>query len=186
VIGAKMFTFFAFCFVVGTFLSGIMEGQTAFAVTKTTVSASATATTISVLSTADFLNMDDIYWENESVRYISKTATQFLNVQRGRNGTEAVTHEAGAKVKNESSNVINSVLGYNVATTAATYGSFSAVVGLGWNLIRSIPRMIAWDYRYLDGQLQIIKYVLLWPISAGFVFALGMMFLTTVMSIFRR
>lgn len=163
-----------------------MEGQTAFAVTKTTVAVTANATTINVLSTTDFLDLDDIYVESEKVRYTSKTATQFNVSQRGLDGTEAVLHAAGVKVKNESSNVINSVLGYNVASTAATYGSFSAIVGLGWNLIRAIPRMIAWDYRYLDGQMQIVKYLILWPISAGFVFALGMMFVNTAMSIFRR
>ena len=185
-VGMKAFTFFAFCLICGTFLSGVMEGQTAFAVTKTTIAAAANATSISVLSTTDFLDMDDIYWESEKVRYTSKTATQFNVSQRGLDGTEAVIHAAGVKVKNETTNVINSLLGYNVATTAATYGSFSAIVGLGWNLLGSIPRMIAWDYRYLDGQMQIIKYLILWPISAGFVFALAMMFVNTVMSIFRR
>ena len=163
-----------------------MEGQTAFAVTQTTAIATANATTINVLSTTDFLDMDDIYVESEKVRYFSKTATQFQNVQRGLDSTEAVAHSAGVKVKNETTNVANSLLGYNVATTAATYGSFNAMVGLGWNLIKAIPRMIAWDYRYLDGQMQIIKYLILWPISAGFVFALAMMFVNTVMSIFRR
>ena len=163
-----------------------MEGQTAFAVTKTTTSISANATTLYVLSTTDFLDMDDIYVESEKVRYTSKTATQFNISQRGLDGTEAAAHEAGVKVKNETTNIANSLLGYNVATTAATYGSFNAMVGLGWNLLKSIPKMIAWDYRYLDGQMQIIKYLILWPISAGFVFALTMMFVSTAMSIFRR
>jgi len=185
-VGMKAFTFFAFCLIAGTFLSGIMEGQTAFAVTKTTVAVAADATTISVQTTADFLDLDDIYIGSEKVRYTSKTATQFNVSQRGLSGTEAVAHEAGVMVKNETSNVMNSLLGYNVATTAATYGSFSAIVGLGWNLIKAIPRMIAWDYRYLDGHMQIIKYLILWPISAGFVFALAMMFVNTAMSIFRR
>ena len=163
-----------------------MEGQTAFAVTKTTIAVNAAITTLNVLSTADFLDVDDIYVESEMVRYTGKTATQFQNVQRGLGGTEAVAHDAGVKVKNKSTNVANSLLGYNVAATSATYGSFSAMVGLGWNLLRSIPRMIAWDYRYLDGQMQIIKYLILWPISIGFVFALTMMFVNTAMSIFRR
>jgi len=162
-----------------------MEGQTAFAVTQTTTAITADATTINVLSTADFWDSGDIYVESEKVRYLGKTATQFQNVQRGRDGTEAILHAAGVKVKNDASNVANSLLGYNVATTAATYGSFSAVVGLGWNLLKSIPRMLAWDYRYLDG-LEVFKYVILWPISMGFVFALGMMFVNTAMSIFRR
>ena len=185
-VGMKSFSFFAFCLIAGTFLSGVMEGQTAFAVTQTTANATANVTTISVLSTTDFLDTDEIYWEDEKVSYTSKTAAQFLGVARGLGGTEAVIHDAGVKVKNESSNVINSLLGYNVATTAATYGTFSAIIGLGWSLIHAIPKMIAWDYRYLDGQMEIVKYLILWPISAGFVFALAMMFINTAMSIFRR
>lgn len=187
-VGMKAFAFFAFCFVLGTFLSGIMEGQASFAVTRLTADIGADDTgAVEVISTADFIDgPDDIYIESELIRYIDKTNTQFNVSQRGLEGTSAVVHLAGAKVKNEMTNVINSLLGYNVASTAATYGSFSAIVGLGWNLIMSIPKMIAWDYSYLTGQLAMIKYLILWPISAGFVFSLGMIFVSTAMGLFRR
>ena len=186
-VGAKMFSFFAFCFVCGTFLSGIMEGETAYAVTLLTADINATATTIAVVNTADFLDgPDDVYIGAEKVTYTNKDATHFLGISRGIEGTEATAHGAGTKVKNESSNILNNILGYNVATTAASYGTTAAIVGLGWNLINAIPRMIAWNYNYLDGQLALAKYLILWPISTGFVFSLGMVFITTVMSIFRR
>ena len=185
-VGAKMLTFFAFCFIAGTILSGIMEGQTALAVTKLTADITAESTNILVVSTTDFLSMDDVYVENEKVRYTSKTATQFNVTQRGLDGTTAVAHSEGARVKNETSNILNSLLGYNVATTAATYGTAAAVVGMTWNIIRSIPRMIAWNYSYLEDGLSIIKYVVLWPISAGFVFALGLIFIGAIQGLFRR
>lgn len=184
--GAKMFAFFAFCFVLGTFLSGIMEGQAAFAVTKLTADISVAGVTAEVTDTTDFLDADDIYIGIEKVRYTTKTDTQFNLSVRGLNDTEATAHSSGAKVKNETSNVVNNLLGYNVATTAATYGTASAVVGLGWNLIKSIPKMIAWDYSYLEGQLTLIKYLILWPISAGFVFSLGLMFIGAIQGLFRR
>ena len=186
-VGMKAFSFFAFCFVCGTFLSGIMEGETAYAVTSLTADIAASATTIAVIDTTDFLDgPDDVFVRAEKIRYTNTDATHFLGVSRGMEGTDAVAHGEGAKVKNESSNVLNNLLGYNVATTAASYGTTAAIVGLGWNLLNSIPRMIAWNYSYLDGQLAMIKYLILWPISAGFVFSLGMVFITTVMSIFRR
>ena len=184
--GAKMLSFFAFCFIACTILSGIMEGQAALAVTKLTVDITEESTTITVVSTQDFLSADDVYIENEKVRYTSKTATQFNVTRRGLDGTTAVAHESGVKVKNETSNILNSLLGYNVATAAATYGTAAAVVGIAWNLIGSIPKMIAWNYSYLEGGLSIIKYVVLWPISAGFVFSLGMVFITAITGLFRR
>lgn len=184
--GMKAFTFFAFCFIVGTFLSGIMEGQAAFAVTRLTSDISIEGTTAEVVSTADFIDgPDDIYIGAEKVRYTTKTDTQFNLSVRGLGDTEAVAHGSDTKVKNESSNVINNLLGYNVATTAATYGTATAVVGLGWNLIKSIPRMIAWDYSYLEGQLIFLRMVL-WAISAGFIFSLGLLFIGAIQGLFRR
>jgi len=163
-----------------------MEGETAFAVTKTIADITATDNVVAVRSTQDFLDLDDIYIERELVRYTSKNGTAFLSVSRGREGTEAVVHAANATVKNESANIINNLLGFNVAATASTYGSVKAVVGLGWNLIGAIPRMIAWNYSFLDGQLAMIKYLILWPISIGFVWGLVSMFLVAIQSIFRR
>ena len=185
-VGMKAFAFFAFCFMLGTLLSGIMEGQAAFAVTRLTADISVDGTTAEVTNTADFLDgPDDIYIGAELVRYTTKTDTQFNLSVRGMNDTEAVAHVSGDKVKNESSNIINNLLGYNVATTAATYGTATAIVGLGWNLIKSIPKMIAWDYSYLEGQLIILRMAL-WTVSAGFVFSLGLMFIGAIQGLFRR
>lgn len=195
-VGMKAFAFFAFCFMLGTLLSGIMEGQAAFAVTRLTADISVDGTTAEVTNTADFLDgPDDIYIGAELVRYTTKTDTQFNLSVRGLDDTEAVAHDGadlvegkyvgGDKVKNESSNIINNLLGYNVATTAATYGTATAIVGLGWNLIKSIPKMIAWDYSYLEGQLIILRMAL-WTVSAGFVFSLGLMFIGAIQGLFRR
>jgi len=184
--GSKMFAFFAFCFVTCTILSGIMEGQSALAVTKLSADITETSMTVPVTNTQDFLDADDVYIESEKVRYTSKTSTQLNCSQRGLEGTEVVAHVAGAKVKNDTANIMNNLLGYNVATASATYGDAAAVVGLAWNLIKSIPKMIAWNYSYLEGSLSLIKYVVLWPISAGFVFGLGMLFIGAVQGLFRR
>jgi len=185
--GAKMFAFFALCFVVGTFLSGIMESRAAFAVTRLTATMSVEETTsLTVASTADFIATDYVFVEDEEILYASKDATHFYTITRGINDTTAVAHDIGAKVKNEESNIVNNLLGYNVAATTSTYGSASAIVGLMWNLIKSLPRMIAWDYSYLGGQLVLLKYLLLWPISAGFVFSLGLTFLSLIQGLFVR
>lgn len=184
--GSKLHAFFAFCFVSGTFLSGVMEGQVAFAVTTLTADITETDTVIEVTNTADFLSMDEIYIEDELVSYTEKDSTHFNDCTRGLSGTTAAAHVAGTKILNENSNVINNLLGYNVATSAASYGSFSAVVGVFWNLVKALPKMIAWNYSYLEGQWSLLKYFFLWPISAGFVFSLGLVFVSAVMGIFKR
>ena len=184
-VGAKMFAFFAFSFVACTFLSGVMEGHAALAATKLTADITAESTTVAVTNTQDFLSLDDVYIENEKVRYTNKNETTFLNVTRGLDSTDAAPHTRGTMVKNEETNIVNNLLGYNVATSTATYGSVKAMVGLGWNLLKSLPKIIAWDYSFLDGQMAMVKYLLLWPISIGFVFSLGMMFITAIQGIFR-
>jgi hypothetical protein len=183
--GMKAFSFFAMCFAIGTFLSGIMESRSAFAVTHLTTAVSATeVASFEVASTDDFIATDSIFVEDEEILYAAKDATHFLVITRGVGDTNAVTHDVGAKVKNEDSNILNNLLGYNVAATASTYGSASAFVGLMWNMLKSIPKMIAWDYSYLQGQLVLLKYLLLWPISAGFVFSLGLAFISLIQGLF--
>jgi len=185
-VGMKAFTFFAFCFVCGQFLSGIMDGQTCFAVTYVSAPVTIDAVVVNVGSTTDFMDLDEIYIGSEKIRYTHKTTTQFRGLTRGIDSTTATAHNAGTKVKNETSNVVNSLIGYNIAATSSTYGTVQAMVGLGINLVKSLPRMIAWNYSYLEGQLAIIKYLILWPISAGFVFSLGMLFIGAIQGIFRR
>ncbi len=184
-VGAKMFSFFAFCFIAGTFLSGIMEGEAAYAVTELTADIDDDGLIMLVVDTEDFLDADDIFVGSEEIRYTTKTDTQFDISTRGLGDTTAVAHTTGTRVKNESSNIVNNLLGYNVATQAATYGTMSAIVGLGWNLLKSVPKMIAWNYSYLEGQLVFVKYLILWPISVGFVFSLGMVFISAIQGIFR-
>ena len=184
--GMKAFTFFAFCFVLGTFLSGIMGGQSAFATTRLSTDITAIAVVFPVVDSTDFMDIDEVYIGDELVRYTDKTDILLTGGVRALDDTDATTHVAGTLVKSANSNMLNSLLGYNVAATASTYGTTKAVVGAGVNLLKSIPRMIAWDYSYLDGQLTMIKYLILWPISAGFVFSLGMVFIGAIQSLFRR
>ena len=183
--GLKTFTFFVFCFVMGTFLSGIMEGQATFATTRLSTDITAVAVVFPVVDSTDFMDIDEVYIGNERVRYTNKTDTTLTGGVRALDETDAEAHLAGTIVRSAESDVLNSLLGFNVAATAATYDTVKAIVGIGVNLIKSIPRMIAWDYNYLDGQLSLIKYLILWPISAGFVFSLGMLFIGAIQSLFR-
>lgn len=183
--GAKLFAFFATCFALGQLFSGIAQGQWAYATTTLAIDTSATSTTITVVSTENFLSgPDEITIGDESIRYNSKDDTHFYGVTRGIDDTTATAHVAGEVVMNRNSNIINNILGYNVAATSASYGSLSAIVGLLWNSVKAIPRMIAWNYSYLDGHLAMLKYLILWPISAGFIFSLGIVAMVLARGIF--
>ncbi len=185
-VGMKAFVFFTICFVGGTFLSGIMEGQAEIAVTKLTSEMSVTDTTMEVSNTQDFRDSGYVYAKSERVSYTSRTATSFLGVSRGLDGTEAVVHVVGTRVKNETTNMLNNILGYNVAVTTGTFGTYAAPVMYAWNFIRAIPKMVSWNYSYLEGRWVMLKYFMLWPISAGFVISLGLIFINLAMGIFRR
>lgn len=64
--------------------------------------------------------------------------------------------------------------GYNSAQIAGAGGI--AVPKLGWGFIMTgIPKLLTWDYSFLSGGYSMVKWLLLYPISAGIVYALGLL-----------
>lgn len=161
----------AFCalFFVGTLLSAAMEGGGGFNTTYLTTDISENAVTIPVSSTQGFLEADYVVIGNEKIRYTSKSDTQF-NIPatngRGYDGTEAEDHSENAFVLSQESDVANQMLGYNIATTGTTVGSISLGVSLTRFLFTSIPRLVTWDYAWLQGDMTIIRLALALPTAA--------------------
>lgn len=48
----------------------------------------------------------------------------------------------------------------------------------------SLIKMVMWDYSYLDGEMSIAKYVLLWPLSGGLIITLTYMSLIAIQGLF--
>lgn len=185
---SKLFAFFFFMFATATILCGIGEGTSGIATTYLTASASSTTITLTVSTTTDFPTGPDFIWcGDEEILYASKDATHFYVYDdigtteidgRGYAGTTPSAHTTSSKVRNDAANIMNSFLGYNVAAASTTYGSVKAIVMTGLAIVKALPRVIMWDYSFLnEGFMPYVKYCLLYPISIGFVATLMITFL---------
>ena len=153
-----------------------MEGEGGFAATVLTSDLDDTATTLSVASTKDFLDVDYVWIGDEKINYASRTTTTFAGCTRGADGTTASYHASGFKVYNDNANVMYNALGFNVSVSNTILGTFYTLGQAVLRLARIIPRAIAWDYSFLGGDLALIKYIILYPLSTGLIFTLAMYF----------
>ena len=182
----KLLVFFLFCFAGCTILCMVVEGGGGFAATKLSSAISPDDTTINVISTKDFLDVDYIFIGDEKITYTGKGDTSFTGCTRGVDGTIATYHNSETKVYNEGSNILYNALGFNVSVSSDTLGTLMTLAKVVIRVVSNIPRVIAWDYSFLTGQLVIIKYFLLYPLSAGFIFALAMYFRQLIIIPFGR
>jgi len=182
----------ALIFLFFTLLSAVMEGSQGVAATQLTSNISATSMTVPVTSTAEFIGTTDFIWiDDERMAYSSINATNFYIGTNGRGvkdengyGGTAAAHLAGAVVRNEGANLINSLIGYNAAAASATTGSVFSVIGTGVSVIAALPRMLVFDYAWLDGDLSILRLVFL-AICYGPVLYLVLSFLFTQISVMK-
>jgi len=172
----KLLVFFLFVFGSCTVLSAVMDGEGGFATTHLTSAVDESDTTLSVASTANFLDVDYLWIGDERVTYTGKTATTFTGCTRGTQGTTPMRHSSGEKVYNENSSVMYNALGFNIGVSSTTRGAFSTLVNVVLRVLRFLPRAIAWDYSFLSGKLVLLKYTVLYPLSAGLIFTLAMYF----------
>lgn len=164
----KLIATFMALFFFGAILSGIMEGGGGITTTRITIDHTAAVVTLTVADTSGFLSSSHVIMGNEKIRYTGKTANTFTGCTRGYDGTEAVAHAAGAKVYSPDASVINSALGFNVASTGVSMGIIDIPIMIGKFFTITIPRLIMWDYSWLrDGSLQYLRYFLI-VVSIGF------------------
>lgn len=190
-------SFFVFVFIVCQIIIIAISGG-GMAVTRISSDLNATATTIPVVSTAGFLNatpgvpayllLQD--GSREVVSYTGKTANSFTGVVRGapdpQTGEqyEAAPHTVGSKIMTTNVGAIDSFMGYNVGGAQGVVGTVKVVVASGVSILRNLPRMLAWDYPWFQGQAAILRFPL-FALSAGFVWAIAMAFLQLAQGILR-
>ena len=93
-------------------------------------------------------------------------------------------HAIGALVATQGNvKAINTLIGYDITSTGATFGIFDAIKLLG-AIFTTIPTMLTWDFPWFTGQLALIRYVLM-AFSGGFILSFVMGFINTMMSIFK-
>ena len=198
--GTKMFAFFAFCFVSITILCGAMEGVAGINAKPLTSAIDDVVVIIPVESTEGFAgatypaSQRYIIVDNEVISYTGLTVgpSTFTGAVRGSNHprtgrtTNAATHETGAMVMNVSTSAMNNMIGgVMYAESAATFGTFVALVASMpfWD---AVGQALMWDYSFFTGQLIILRYILLITLTGGFFFAMTMAMLSLAQGLFRR
>ena len=76
---------------------------------------------------------------------------------------------------NEAPGVINTLVGFDITSAFSDGGIIGLAKGIytsAKNLpafLSAVARMVMWDYSFLDGGFVYIKYLILYPLSAGMV-----------------
>ena len=67
-------------------------------------------------------------------------------------------------------NTVNSLTGFS-AMEIQSYGGFGFIVQGAGFMIHGLPKMITWDYPFLEGKFAIVKWVVFYPITIAVVYA---------------
>lgn len=164
---------FLLIYFINVILGGVMEAGGGIATTRLSTGITATAITINVVSTDGFLGSDYVVIGGERIRYTSKSSTSFTvpaTNGRGYDNTDAITHVVGSNVYSEAANVLNGIVGFNIASTGATVGTINIATLLWHFLYTSIPKLLTWNFPHLmmTPWLQYIRYIGV-LITAGYV-----------------
>ena len=177
----NLFIFFVFTFVSLTIMSAIIDGHTGLETTELVTSLNETDTVISVKTTDPFASQGQLMIGDETVCYTDKSSNQFLNVTRGedcRRHSEAQAFPTGQQVMVEGTGIVNQLVGFDILSAFGEGGISGFVLG-SINVVSNLPafltavaRMLVWDYSFLTGSFVYIKYLILYPLSAGLVLSL--------------
>ncbi len=161
-----------FLFASLSILSGIFDGGGGILATKLTAPMSEISVIAAVSDTTGFLSASVLYIANEVVYYTGKDATHFTGLSRGQEKTAAKAHITGTSVYSESAGVINAALGFN-PTSLIVDNAFLTGISIVWAFFtRTLPRIIFWNYSFLQGELITVRYILM-AISVGLIIALA-------------
>ena len=161
---------------------GVLAGGSGYAATSLTANIDEDDDTLEVVSTEGFLDTDYIEFSNgEYVLYTGTIAppfgdTAFTGCSRGYNGTTATAHAVGAMVYTTSASTVNNAMGFNIAATVDTMGTWS-IITVPWNFAtKTIPRLLIMPYQLFTDDLAIIAVVLV-IIQMAIVITIGMSFI---------
>lgn len=171
---SKQIVFFTFIFIFGSILSFMMGGEYSIVTSALASSIDADDTTITVASTSGFRSADNILVDNELIAYTALTATSFTGLTRGAGNSAPASHESGTRVYSETAGLLNQVVGFNILQTLAddgffSWGGFQAVVSLPLMFLRAVAKITMWDFEFLSGHGSWVKYIFLYPLSAGLI-----------------
>jgi len=100
-------------------------------------------------------------------------------------GTAMALTMEGAYLGPSEANLVEELLGFNVAKMSVGQLILGAPIWGTKALSSALPKLLLWDYSFLEGELSAIKYFLLYPLSVAVVVALIMMTYSIAQGIFR-
>ncbi len=187
-------------FSVCTFLASIADGGGGLAATQLTSDIIATAIIIPPANTTDFLSASVahplyIVINDEVIKCTSKDATHFYLTSVADRGVAdpivttihnpAAAHAVNTMVYTIEVNAMDTFMGYNVTTSSATFGVYEAMTFLG-RMFANLPKFILWNYNFLNsGPAIMLKFLILYPLSAGFVVSFCIALVSWGMGLFR-
>lgn len=89
----------------------------------------------------------------------------------------------GAWMGEEEVTVMNELTGFTTleVSGAGIWAIPKQIIGF---FTHGVPKLIMWDYSFLDGTAAIFKWVVLFPISAGVIWGLALLFIPAIQGIF--
>ena len=184
----KLVAFFVFTFVLMSFISLLLDRQYAIAATETIEAITPTVTSsVAVQDASAFEPAGHFYLESEIICYSSRTSTAFNGLTRGCNDTDPNSHSSGRRAYSDTAGVIDQMVSFKLGGENSGIGEkFLAVVKLPLTMIKAVSRLIMWDFSFLEGNLVYLKYFMLYPLSAGFMWALLLLTIGGFRGIFGR
>lgn len=88
----------------------------------------------------------------------------------------------GTTLGEETTSIINILCGYST-TDIQVIGGMSWVSAASGFFTVGIPKLILWDYSFLQGGWELFKYLMLFPISLGVVWGIVQLFVTVISGI---
>lgn len=183
----KLIAAFMVVFFLLSLLSGVMDGSaSALASTNLTAAIDDEETTLNVTSTIGFLSVDGVLFiDDEKLTYAGVTANTFTGVVRGVEDTDAANHANSTAVYHEDAGVLNHALGFEIIDAQVEGGSVN-VLTAGWNFTTiTVPKIVTWNYAFFEGDLVIVRYVLM-SMSIGIIIYISFMAINTVFGTLQR
>ena len=80
--------------------------------------------------------------------------------------------------------MLNEVVGFNIITL--TDVGILKVPTANFDYFRSLWAMLRWDYPFRQGEMELFKWIVLYPFTAGALWAMLQIFISAAFGIFRR
>ena len=173
---SKLITCFLVILIGQSLLSSVLAGGGGVVTTRLRADITAEAVVLPVDSTEGYLDADYVIIGNEKILHTGTTdapAASFTGCTRGYGGTDAESHEDNAIVYTADASTLNSAMGFSVAATADSMGTW-AVLTIPWNFItKTIPHMVMVNFAFLDTGLAMLTYFNM-AMGAGLIITLAL------------